>query len=164
MQFQRDLQEINKILMDRVIVTIFVITIFVSCTTTPHGNNFFWLEGKWQQTNGEANFHEEWKRLNDSTFDGRGFIVQGSDTLFSEKITLQTTAGKTVYRVEMVTGRVAEFKLTKQSESKLIFEMPENNFPSKISYTKKSDNELIVVLEGTDNGKEIEEEFLFVRQ
>ncbi|MCG3166963.1 MAG: hypothetical protein POELPBGB_02746 [Bacteroidia bacterium] len=126
-------------------------------------NKFTWLEGKWAQTNGEANFHEEWQRVNENILAGKGFVLSEGDTLFSEKLTLESNAEKTVYRVEMTTGRIAEFKLTEESDSKLVFEMPENDFPSKIIYNKKSDTELTVVLEGKENGKEIKDELEFKR-
>lgn len=116
------------------------------------------------QTNGEANFHEEWKIINDSLFEGRGYVLEKPDTLFSEKLKIKTDRERIYYCVEMTTGRIAEFKLTEESPDKLVFEMPENNFPSKIIYNKKPDNQLLVVLQGNENGKEIKEELLFSKQ
>ena len=130
----------------------------------PAKNKFAWLEGKWLQTNSDAAFHEEWTSINDTLLTGKGFVVEGTDTLFSERLSLITSAEKTIYRVEMITGRIADFKLTENSGDKLVFEMPENDFPSKIIYSKKSDNELVVVLEGIDNGKVIKDELIFSRQ
>ena len=85
------------------------------------------------QSNGEANFHEEWTRVNDTLLTGKGFIVEGTDSLFSEKLSLVTAGEQTIYRVEMTTGRIADFKLTENTADKMVFEMPENDFPSKIS-------------------------------
>ena len=134
-----------------------------SCTQPPK-INFTWLEGKWAQTNGDANFHEEWTIVNDSLFEGRGYVVEGVDTLFSEKLKIKNDRERLFYCVEMATGRVAEFKLTSEAPDKLVFELPENDFPSKISYTKKSETEMIVLLEGRENGKEVKDELVFSKQ
>ena len=131
-----------------------------SCTQPPK-INFTWLEGKWAQTNGDANFHEEWTIVNDSLFEGRGYVVEGVDTLFSEKLKIKNDRERLFYCVEMATGRVAEFKLTSEAPDKLVFELPENDFPSKISYSKKSETEMIVLLEGRENGKDIQDELIF---
>ncbi len=139
---------------------LFAMLILASCTQPPK-ISFTWLEGKWAQTNGEANFHEEWIRVNDSLLTGRGYVVDNSDTLFSEKLKIKNDKERLYYCVEMATGRVAEFKMVSEAPDKLVFEMPENDFPSRIIYNKKSENELMVVLEGNENGKEIKDELLF---
>jgi hypothetical protein len=144
------------------LLLLFPILIF-SCSQ-PSEKQFSWIEGKWVQSNGEANFHEEWTRVNDTLLIGKGFIIDGIDSLFSEKLSLLTSGDQTIYRVEMTTGRIADFKLTENSADKLVFEMPENDFPSKISYTKKSETELVVLLEGSENGKEIKDELVFSKQ
>lgn len=144
------------------LIPLFFLLIF-SCSQHSE-KQFSWLEGKWIQSNGEANFHEEWTRVSDTLLIGKGFVIDGTDSLFSEKLSLLTSGEQTIYRVEMTTGRIADFKLTENTADKLVFEMPENDFPSKISYTKKSDNELVVVLEGIDNGREIKDELIFSRQ
>lgn len=137
--------------------------LFFSCNR-PTEKQFTWLEGKWLQSNGEANFHEEWARVNDTLLIGKGFVIDGTDSLFSERLSLLTSGEQTVYRVEMTTGRIADFKLTENTTDKLVFELPENDFPSKISYTKKSETEMVVLLEGSENGKEIKDELIFHRQ
>jgi hypothetical protein len=143
------------------LLLLFPLLIF-SCSQ-PSEKQFSWIEGKWVQSNGEANFHEEWTRVNDTLLIGKGFVVDGTDSLFSEKLSLLTSGEQTIYRVEMTTGRIADFKLTENTADKLVFEMPENDFPSKISYTKKSETELVVLLEGSENGKEIKDELTFKR-
>jgi hypothetical protein len=143
------------------LILLFPALIF-SCSQ-PSKKQFYWLEGKWVQTNGEANFHEEWTRVNDTLLIGKGFVIDGTDSLFSEKLSLITSSEQTIYRVEMTTGRIADFKLTENTADKLVFGLPENDFPSKISYTKKSETELVVLLEGSGNGKAIKDELTFKR-
>ncbi len=121
------------------------------------------MEGKWLQSNGDGNFYEEWTRVNDTLLIGRGFVVDGTDSLFSEKLSLLTSGEETIYRVEMTTGRIADFKLTESTPDKLVFELPENDFPSKIIYNRKSENEITVMLEGNENGTEIKDELEFKR-
>ena len=151
-----------KVKAKNLLLLLFPLLIF-SCTQPPK-INFTWLEGKWIQTNGEANFHEEWIIINDSLFEGRGYVVEGVDTLFSEKLKIKNDRERLFYCVEMATGRVAEFKLISEAPDKLIFELPKNDFPSKIIYNKKSDNEMTVVLEGIDNGTEVKDELILIRR
>lgn len=137
--------------------------LFVLSCNKANKKQFTWLEGKWVQTNGEANFHEEWTRVNDSLLVGEGYVLDSARKEFSERLTLETIGENTIYRVEMTTGRIADFKLTEKGDDKLVFELPENDFPSKIIYTKKSDTELLVTLIGIDNGKEMKDELNFKR-
>ena len=53
------------------------------------------------------------------------------------------------------------FKMTEQSEDKVIFENPEHDFPQRIIYLRISNDSLHVKIEGLDKGVESNVDFYF---
>ena len=59
-------------------------------STTQPTENFDWLLGNWKRTNeekGKETF-ENWKKTNDTEYNGIGFTLQNSDTLSQEQMKL----------------------------------------------------------------------------
>ena len=120
-----------------------------------------WLLGKWGSITPEGTLVETWKRANDSTFAGKTHFVLGTDTVFTETISLEQR-GKDVHYITQVSdqnaGKPIPFKMTSASEKELVFENPKHDFPQKITYTAKGDS-LIAVISGVDKGKKASERF-----
>ena len=50
-------------------------------------------------------------------------------------------------------------KMTKGNEKEAVFENPKNDFPTKISYTKITNDSIVAAISGIQNGKEKSELF-----
>src|SRR4051812_17291176 len=56
-----------------------------------------WLVGTWKSVSNDGILYENWKIENDSLLIGKGFLISGKDTLFSEKLQLQQRATELFY-------------------------------------------------------------------
>jgi Domain of unknown function (DUF6265) len=136
---------------------IFLIS-FLSFSTYAQSNlkKLDWLTGEWKRTNakpGRSGF-EIWKRISDNEMTGRGINLKGTDTTFVEKLKIISKEDAIYYVADVPQNKEPVlFKLTTQSETKLVFENPQHDFPKIISY-ELLDKKLKAVISG--DGKAIE--------
>jgi hypothetical protein len=125
-----------------------------------------WLLGTWEQNLENGTFSEDWRKKNDSTFLGKSWAVMNGDTVFSEKISLTQVSNNLYYTPSVKDqneGKAIQFKLTSLSDSLLIFENPEHDFPQKISYRKVTQDSLMAEISGKVDNKEASQQFPFKR-
>ncbi len=114
-----------------------------------------WIIGNWQNNSAEGIFRESWSELNDSTFKGMGSFQSGNEMVFSEDILLQRSAGNLYYIVtagEQNGSKPVTFKCTKGNPKHLIFENPDHDFPTKITYRKIRNDSIVAEIYGNNNG------------
>lgn len=114
--------------------------------------NFDWLLGNWERTNekeGRATY-ENWVKMSSNVYDGTGFTLQQSDTVWSENIQLIKIKGGWSFNV---VGRgdsiPTQFKLIYISDGSFTCENKQNEFPKKIIYTLEG-NEIKAVISSGD--------------
>jgi hypothetical protein len=122
-----------------------------------------WLTGNWGSTSKEGSLTENWVKINDSVYHGESyFVTPKKDTVFSETVVLDEVAGKMAYTVS-VPGHNEEkpvrFDLTKITETEMIFENPQHDYPNKIVYTQVKPDSLVAVIYGKQKGEEKSETF-----
>lgn len=127
-----------------------------------------WLMGAWGHTTQEGALSEKWEKVNDSVMHGESyFVVGGKDTVFAETVSLTSEGGKLAYTVT-VPGQNGDkpvrFDLTSSSESQLVFENPQHDFPNKIVYNKITNDSLTAEISGTQKGKPASELMAMKRQ
>jgi hypothetical protein len=137
-----------------------VLTLIFGCNNRKSQQDFDFskLIGSWSSTNGAASQTEEWQALDDSTFVGKGYIIEQGDTTFFESLQIRNYSGVWTYmaKVEQMQGsEVVPFTLTSQTSEKVEFTNPSHDFPKKIGYEFISDNELQAYIEGPRNGQTI---------
>ncbi len=101
---------------------------------TPSGlSDFDWILGKWQIN--ESNSFEEWEKVDDDLYRGKGYQVRKNDTLITETINI-VRRGKYLFFIPSVTdqndGKPVEFKLLSKKKGKFVFENKEHDFPQRI--------------------------------
>lgn len=120
-----------------------------------------WVLGKWGFSTPEGNLVEAWEIKNDSTYAGKTNFIIGSDTVFTETISIEQR-GKDVNYVTQIAdqngGKPVAFKMTKATEKELVFENPTHDFPQKIAYTLKGDS-LLAEISGVNKGQAAKESF-----
>ena len=85
---------------------------------------------------------------------GRGINLKGIDTTFVEKLKIILKDNAIYYVADVPQNKEPVlFKLTTQSETKLVFENPQHDFPKVITY-EVLDKKLKAVISG--DGKAIE--------
>lgn len=110
---------------------------------TVHKKNFDYLVGEWRRTNdtkGRETF-ESWKKLNDSTYLGHGFTMEGNDTIWQERIVLAPVENVFHFQVKSPEDTIpTDFRVTKTTGSSFVCENQQNEFPKIIRYWKNGDN------------------------
>ncbi len=95
-----------------------------------------WLVGKWERENvrkGRTAF-EIWE-WNDNGLAGMGITMQGSDTVFVEKLNIVEKEGSTYYVADVSSNSSPTyFKITTLDNTSFVSENPEHDFPKKIAY------------------------------
>lgn len=160
--------------MDLKYLTIILITslVLISCSNRNPKNkevsitsglaNCQWIEGEWTNNSEQGMLVEKWSRLNDTCMSGLSFLINGKDTLFSEKIRL-CVRNKEVFYLSAVQGQngnqEVSFELIHSTSDSLIFENLLHDFPQRIIYTHPSNDSLVASIEGNKNGVQRKEFF-----
>jgi hypothetical protein len=121
-----------------------------------------WLLGKWESKVDEGNLSENWKRLNDSTFQAESFFIKDKDTLHFEKVTLQQNGENLIYSATVKgqnDDKPVSFNMTSETDKKLVFENPKHDYPQKITYTLINKDSLVAEISGIQLGKPSSEKF-----
>ena len=119
--------------------------------------------GEWEKTDSLGTLKEIWERLDDSTFIGLSYYIQNKkDTIHNEQVELIQNGEHLIYTTTIKgenNDSPIPFQMTKDEDSLLVFENPKHDFPTKIVYTKISNDSMVGVIYGKKNGKEISETF-----
>lgn len=122
--------------------------------------NFDWLIGEWKRTDDKEGrkTYEYWTKINPEIYQGIGFTLENTDTVFKENIRLLKI--DSVYNFEVIGVNEAPtyFKFTNHTTNKFTCENPENEFPKKIEYHLVGDSLKAIIF-----GDEFSVPFTFVR-
>ena len=94
--------------------------------------------GNWENKSVDGNLTENWKKVNDSTFQAQSYFIKEKDTLHFESIILQQKGENLTYTATVKgqnNDKPVAFKLTTATEKQMVFENPKHDYPQKISYT-----------------------------
>jgi hypothetical protein len=158
------------------IVTIFI---FVSCllscnsskqeeaTTISSTVNLLdtakWFIGTWQNQTSDGLFTEQWNQKNDSVYSAIStVVVNHKDTVFFESILLEQKRNELFYTVSVKDQNKelpVSFKLVNATDKQLVFENPTHDFPTRITYSKISEDSIVASISGLIDGKEKTEQF-----
>jgi hypothetical protein len=107
-------------------------------------------------------YHEEWKQKMISVYSVRLTVVLDKEIMFHEHISFERHKADWYYVVNVKdqnNDKPVSFKLTSISLDKLVFENPEHDFPTKITYQKIREDSILAIISGKVDGKEKTEEF-----
>lgn len=121
-----------------------------------------WLIGTWENKTSKGSLFETWSKKSQNEFSGKSYVIQEKDTIVFETIKLvQEESG--LFYVPVVKnqneGLPVRFSLKSVSDTQLVFENPQHDFPQIISYTKTGSETLTAEISGTINGKEKKQSF-----
>lgn len=152
----------------KILLSLIIVIIITSC------NNKYskiekanWFIGDWENVSDEGSFREIWTKKNDSVYSGLSIVVIEQDTVFYENVSLEQKKDSVFYNVS-VKGQNKEqavsFYLTSSDNDKLVFENPNHDYPSKITYSKVSKDSIVAEIFGLKDGKKITESFPMSRK
>jgi hypothetical protein len=108
-----------------------------------------WLAGCWASVGAEAGSGEQWMEPAGGTLLGVSRTVRNSRTVAHEFLQIRESAGGGIEFVADPSGQSAAiFSLVRLSESEVVFENPDHDFPQRIIYRLEGD-----ALDGRIEGK-----------
>ncbi len=128
--------------------------IFLGCNPTDNHNIFSilepklkLLEGQWMEMN-QNNYVETWKfGKGDTLLTGAGFSVRSGVFTRTEKLSIVKN-DTSIYYLATVEGQnqgaTISFKLMNMSDSTLVFENPNHDFPQQITYIFLNDSTISI--------------------
>ncbi len=103
--------------------------------------NFDWLLGAWKGNIGNGTSVEEWRKSNQYTLQGKGFLVDNNDTLFMERMKLVNKGNEWYYVLQLNTFLKEEvYQLKYFNSQQAIFVNNEVKFPNQVILKKQSEN------------------------
>lgn len=116
-----------------------------------------WLIGTWENKTSRGIIFETWTKMSDNELFGKSYFINEKDTVVFETIRLvQETDG--LFYIPTVKnqndGLPVRFAAKSISETQLVFENPQHDFPQVISYTKITPDSLVAEISGVNNGQE----------
>lgn len=116
-----------------------------------------WLLGTWTDSSKMGKATETWHKENDSTYTAESFIVSQKDTIFYEQVKLEQRNNE-IHCVIKTKGQndneAVSFKLRSGNAETLVFENPQHDFPTQITYTKIGSDSLYAEISGLSKGQE----------
>lgn len=118
--------------------------------------------GTWENKTPRGSLYEHWTKVNDHELSGKSYMVNDRDTMVFETVRLLEEQDSLFY-IPVVKnqnrGLPVRFGLKACSDTKMVFENTQHDFPQQISYTRINADSLVAIISGLKNGKERKVEF-----
>lgn len=150
------------------LLTIIGSIIICSCAVPPksHLKKTEWLLGAWENKTPRGIIYETWKKTNENELVGKSYIIKENDTIVFENIRLVQEQGG-LYYIPTVKDQnndlPVRFAAKTISDTHMMFENPDHDFPQIISYTKVASDSLVAEISGKINGLERKQTFRMKR-
>jgi hypothetical protein len=123
---------------------------------------FKWLVGTWTISTGNGYIVEQWKIVDDSTFNGRSvFVKSANDSILQETLELSSRNGEWTYYAQVVqqnNNKPIPFRVIFVGRGEFISENLTHDFPQRIGY-RRVGNALFASIEGKNKGKYSKQNF-----
>lgn len=115
---------------------------------------FEWLAGQWESIMGTGIYHEEWTLTENNEMTGRAYLLKQGEISNNEKLLIHPVENEIYYTADVSHNpSPVSFKLTYSSDTIFVFENPEHDFPKKITYEKRGENNFIATVEAEMDGR-----------
>lgn len=120
-----------------------------------------WMLGNWESKTDEGILYEDWKKVDDSTYNGHAYAISlDGDTTFNENAKVILRNGNIIYSVTVNNEESVDFTLV-DIEQQAVFENVNHDYPQRIVYKNLSADSLFARIEGTVDGAEESEDFRY---
>jgi len=121
-----------------------------------------WLIGTWVNQTSKGDLYEHWSKVSEVEFKGKSYSLQQRDTVIYISMRLTQEHNNWFYIPAVKAqngGQPVRFALKRSSNTSLVFENPEHDFPQTVTYTKIDQDSLVAEISGTYKGKQEKETF-----
>ena len=143
-----------------------LVSLFILITwNIPFDNNIgktHWLLGTWENKSSKGIIYETWTKVSPKELNGKSYALKERDTIWFETIKLVQASEGLLYipTVENQNNMLpVTFSLKSISESEMIFENPNHDFPQIISYRQIESDSLVAEISGIKNGQLSKQQF-----
>lgn len=130
-------------------------------------NKMQWLIGIWENKSSGGTLYELWAIKSPNEYSGKSYYFKGKDTVVLENIQLIQEKNKLHYIPTVKNqnnGLAVKFQMTSITDSSVVFENQQHDFPQMISYKKISTDSLLAQISGRRNGQLKQQSFPMRRQ
>jgi hypothetical protein len=108
-----------------------------------------WLAGSWRMEKGGRVIDEQWMAPAAGVMLGMGRTLARGKVLEHEFLQIREGPGGALFYVAQPSGqKEAAFQLKSLTDTEVVFENPENDFPQSVSYALQPDGSLLAAIEG----------------
>jgi len=111
-----------------------------------------WLGGCWKSATGEAGSEEQWMPGAGQTMLGMARTVKQGKTVSHEFMQIRAVDGTLAFTAHPSGQKSATFTLLRISETEVVFENAQHDFPQRVAYKLESETRLAARIEGLRNG------------
>ena len=114
-----------------------------------------WIAGCWRESGRGGNrvVDEQWMTPSGGTMLGMSRTVRNDSLLEFEHLQILQRAGVLIYHAEPSGQPPADFVASTVSDTLVVFENPQHDFPQRIIYRRRGTDTLVARIEGTRNGQ-----------
>jgi len=122
-----------------------------------------WLQGCWEIVSAERTIEEQWMTPRGKSMVGISRTVRGDSLVTYELVVLREQGDQLAYEAHPAGQPSAVFLSRTVSDSSVVFENLEHDFPQRIGYQRNGPNALLAWIEGTQQGQVRRTEFPYRR-
>jgi hypothetical protein len=145
------------------IVVAFVLGANVAAAQSLTVDRIQWLQGCWRSVRGETTIEEQWMVPRGGTMLGMGRTVRGGKTVEYEMVLIKEQNDRLAYEAHPSGQASATFVSTTVSETSVVFENAEHDFPQRVGYRREGADTVQAWVEGQVNGKSRRIDFSYQR-
>ncbi len=112
-----------------------------------------WLAGCWRRGSGEGVTDEQWMAPEGNTMLGMSRSMRGNQLRQFEHLRIQVIDGRATYIAHPSGQAEAAFPMIMSSDTVVVFENTEHDFPQRIGYRPVGSDSLVAWIEGESNGE-----------
>jgi hypothetical protein len=118
-----------------------------------------WLQGCWAMVNQDRAVEEQWMAPRGKTMLGTSRTVQGANLVGYEFMMIHDQGDALAFEIRPSGRPPIVFTASTVTDSSVVFENMQHDFPQKIGYRRDGDNAVVAWIEGSRNGEVRRAEF-----
>jgi len=120
-----------------------------------------WLQGCWEQRDGDRVVEERWMSPRAGSMLGVGRTTRGDKLIEHEYVVLTEREGRLAYEAHPSGQAAATFVYKPITGREVVFEDAAHDFPQRVGYKSTGPGQLLAWIEGTSGGKTRRIEFAY---
>jgi len=140
-----------------------VVLTFVFLLESPKVEHVAWLQGCWETVSQQLTVEEQWMAPRGGSMIGMGRTVRGGTLVEYEMVIIRQQGNQLAYEAHPSGQPSAVFIASTATDSIVVFENPQHDFPQKVGYQRTGPDALLAWIEGTDKGQTRRIEFPYRR-